>query len=107
MMSSFPLHQIKKMQGIAPITGGKWHTLEQYVSFKRVLDEKQKGGEVLFKADEAVSINELPFPKHNNMGKEHVMTVSHVEREVDGDVAMQPEGILTGWLSRCKTCSST
>lgn len=65
---------------------------------KEHFDEKHKVGEILFQEDGTVSINELPFPKHNNKGKDYVMMASHVEgdvamhvkRDVEGELAMQP-----------------
>lgn len=48
--------------------------------------EKHKIGEILFQ-ERVVSINDLPFSKHNEKGKGQVMIASHAEVEVKGDEA--------------------
>lgn len=74
------------------------HTFEHCISFRRLFDEKQKAGRVLFQKGGAVSINELPFPKHQVKSKGHMMMTSSIKRDVEGDVTVQPEAseILTG-----------
>lgn len=55
--------------------------------------------EILFQ-EGAVNINDLPFPKHHEMGKGQVMMAFHAEMEVNGDETPQPEGksqTLTAW----------
>lgn len=49
--------------------------------------------EILFQEGEAASINELPFPNCHK-GKRQILMASHADRDVEGDVAMQPEGKL-------------
>lgn len=57
--------------------------------------------EILFEEDGAVNISELLFPKHNNKGKGHAMMVSYIERDVEGDVAIHPEGELDlDWIAQ-------
>lgn len=42
--------------------------LEQYVTFRRIFDEKHKAGEIL-PQERAVSIYDIPFSKHNEKTK--------------------------------------
>lgn len=58
--------------------------MDQCFTFIKILDEKHKAGEILFQGG-AVNINELPFSKHNDRGKGHMMMVSHHELEVEKD----------------------
>lgn len=39
-----------------------------------------------------MSINDLPFPKHNDQGNSHVMIALYAKMEVEGDKAQELEG---------------
>lgn len=54
--------------------------------------ENCKTCEILFQEGGVVSIKELSFLKHNNKGNDHVVMVSHVERDVEEDATIQSEG---------------
>lgn len=59
--------------------------------FRRLFDKKHKASEILFQNDEAVSINDLPFPKHQDKRKGHTVMAMHAKRDAEVDVLMQPE----------------
>lgn len=44
------------------------HMLEQFVTFRKIFNEKHKVGDILF-YERVVSINDLPFPKNNDKDK--------------------------------------
>lgn len=48
----------------------------------------------MFQNEEALNIHESPFPNHHiNKVRGEVLIVSGSERDVEGDISMQPEGV--------------
>lgn len=91
-------------QIIAPTLEKK--ALPWAVCFFKKIDEKYKGHEILFEECGAININELPFPKHQNISKVQVMMASHSKIEVE---ELQPEGEadLERWLKMWRACLSS
>lgn len=58
--------------------------LDQCLTFRTIFGEKHKAGKILFQ-ERAININNLSFPKHNDIGKEHAMMESHCEMETRRD----------------------
>lgn len=58
----------QKSARYCPYHGKKRHTLEQYVTFRMIFDEKRKAVEILFWAGGTISINELTFLSTRTQG---------------------------------------
>lgn len=89
-MWSIPLPSLIKRTTYCPYHIRNSPTLEQCVNFRRIFDEKQKTSEILFQMG-VMSIDDVTFPKYNEEGKGHVIIGLHVEMEIKGDKAHQPE----------------